>query len=160
LVRSIVAATSLTASQPKRGGTVQTGRALGTTTTARRSPFRRRRTAWYNVDMQEEVIKASDLIPVDAIASDRAMALAVRNLNAPLAHPVDPDRALDWLRNRSWTTVESHHARALLDETDEHVLMDLVLAGAVTYARLAACADALLPPTHETRVWLCERRHG
>lgn len=88
-----------------------------------------------------------------------ALRTAVRHLNAPLPQPVDEASALRWLRDRSWTPEERTHARALLDETDPAILLDLVLGGAVRYVDLAECADLLLPVTHPTRIWLADRRH-
>ena len=87
-----------------------------------------------------------------------ALSMLVRHVNASTAITVPEASLRDALRDGEAPPRLVHHVRAALDEADPAALMDLVLDGVSTYARLARLADRLLPPGHGNRRWLDERR--
>ena len=81
--------------------------------------------------------------------------MLVHHVNASTATTVSEAALGPALRDGEAPPCLVHHVRAVLDEADPAALMDLVLEGVSTYARLA---DRLLPPGHGNRTWLDERR--
>ncbi len=96
----------------------------------------------------------------DGITPDqmRALALAARHVNASTPLAISEEALLEALRTGEAPAGYEHHLFAAIDETHPATLADLVIAGGVTYDQLAALADRLLPPDHETRGWLDGRR--
>ncbi len=86
----------------------------------------------------------------------RALALIVGHINASSRDRVSATELLGALRGDRLPLAMESHVRAVLNETDVETLSDLVRSGAVGYDRLATHAAALLPPDHETRLWLEE----
>lgn len=88
----------------------------------------------------------------------RALALAVRHVNASTPMAISADALLRAVRTGQAPPGFEHHLFAFIDETDTATLADLVISGAATYGQLATLADRLLPKAHDTRAWLHERR--
>lgn len=91
------------------------------------------------------------------VGAARALAFAVRHLNASARDPIDEASLLDALRSDEPPARYRHHVRDFLDETELETLSDLVRSGAITYARLAHHAGRDLAADHETRTWLDDR---
>lgn len=90
-------------------------------------------------------------------AGNRALALAVRHVNASTLSPLGEQELLRLLRSGKVPSNRREQLRAFIDETDTATLQDLVLSRAATYDELSALAGRLLPVTHDTRRWLDER---
>lgn len=89
---------------------------------------------------------------------DRALALAVRHVNASTPRAMPSDVLLESLQTGHVPPKFERHLHAFIDETHPATLMDLVISGAVNYGQLAVLADLMLPASHETRAWLDARR--
>ncbi len=88
----------------------------------------------------------------------RALALAVRHVNASMRTPISEGELRTALITGEIKEQFENHLFAFIDETDRATLCDLVLSRATTYGRLAILADRKLPPKHPNRTWLDERR--
>lgn len=78
----------------------------------------------------------------------RALAFAVRHINASNGRPVSEVELLGWIRSGTAPADQTEQPRVFIDETDTATLQDPVLSGSATYAELAALADRLLPEAH------------
>ncbi len=88
----------------------------------------------------------------------RALALAVRHVNASTRVPITEAALRTVVVTGDIPHEFEHHVSAFIDETDRATLCDLVLSRATTYGKLASLADRLLPPEHTNRRWLHDRR--
>ena len=88
----------------------------------------------------------------------RALSFAAGHINVSAANKAPPEALYAAIKGEDVDPRFKHHLWFFLDEADAATIADLVLGGEVSFAELSAAADRLLPASHDTRIWLNERR--
>jgi hypothetical protein len=87
------------------------------------------------------------------------LSFAAGHINVSAADKIPSETLFAAIKGEPIDQKFDYHRWMFFDETDTATIADLVLGGEITFAELAATADRLLPESHDTRIWLDERRN-